>query len=97
MPRFYFHLRDQGHLLEDPEGTDLPDLHAALDEVLRTERELCAEPAGFYGLEFEICDGSGRTMLRVPVQTHGMSRFLSPPANAQEGARSPELQKPYLH
>jgi hypothetical protein len=47
---------------------DLPDLKAALDEVLRTDRELSIQPAGTYGLEFEIADADGKTLLRVPVQ-----------------------------
>ena len=44
MPLFFFHFRDQGHLHEDRKGIDLPDLHAALEEVLRTNRELAGEP-----------------------------------------------------
>ena len=67
MPRFFFHLRDHENLHEDTEGMDLPDLHAALNETLRSEQELVNEPLGVEGLEFEITDSSGRTVLKVPV------------------------------
>jgi hypothetical protein len=65
---FFFHLRDQADLHEDREGIDLSDLHAALDEVLRTNRELAGEPIGIHGFEFEVADSAGRTLLKVPVR-----------------------------
>ena len=68
MPLFFFHFRDQGHLHEDRKGVDLPDLHAALEEVLRTTRELAGEPIGNDGLEFEIADSSGCVVLKVPIK-----------------------------
>ena len=68
MPLFFFHLRDQNYLHQDAEGMDLPDLHAVLEEALRAKRELAVEPVGTYGLEFEITDCQGRTLLKVPVQ-----------------------------
>ena len=68
MPLFFFHIRDQDELYEDGEGIDLPDLHAALDEALRTNRELMREPVEWEGFEFEINDSEGRTLLRMPVQ-----------------------------
>jgi hypothetical protein len=68
MPLFFFHFRDQGHLYEDSEGVDLPDLHAALEEALRTKRELAGEPIGIYRLEFEIADSSGCVVLKVPIK-----------------------------
>ena len=40
MARFYFHLEDNGSLVEDPEGTDLPDLGAARQEAVLAAREL---------------------------------------------------------
>src|SRR3712207_5689096 len=45
MPRYFFHLRNENELHEDSEGMDLPNLNAALDEALRTERELNNQPA----------------------------------------------------
>jgi hypothetical protein len=40
MGRFYFHLKDAGKLLEDPEATDLPDLAAARQEAILAARDL---------------------------------------------------------
>ncbi len=68
MPLYFFHIRDQHYLHEDREGIELPDLQAVLEEALRTDRDLLVEGAGIYGLEFEITDGSGRTVLKVPIQ-----------------------------
>ncbi len=87
MPRFFFHLRDQDHLQEDREGMELPDLQAALQEALRVDRELAISPAGIYGLEFEITDSTGRTLLKVPVQERRRSRSLPPLPEAQERRR----------
>ena len=100
MPRFFFHLRDQHYLHEDCEGTDLPDVKAALDEALRADRKPAVESAGVYGLEFEITDSFGRTLLRVPVHERRRNPDLSPAPRAQEERRrSPpgSSPKPFLH
>jgi hypothetical protein len=68
MPRYFFHIREQHHLHEDEEGTELPDLHAALEEALRSDHALPVELTGIYGLEYEITDSSGKTVLKVPIQ-----------------------------
>ena len=68
MPLFFFHFRDRGHLHEDDKGLDLPDLHAALEEALRTQCELAGELIAGASLEFEIADSSGCVVLKVPIQ-----------------------------
>ncbi len=88
MPRYFFHLRHQDDLLvEDHEGMDLADLQAALEEALRVDRDLAIDPAGVYGLEFEITDTSGKTLLKVPVQERRRSRSLPPLPEAEERRR----------
>ena len=90
MPRFFFHVRDQHYLHEDREGIELPDLQAVLEEALRTDRELAVEPAGLYGLEFEITDSSGRTVLKVPIRERRRNPDLRPPPGRRdEERRSP--------
>ena len=97
MPRYYFHLRNQDELLtEDHEGMELPDLQAALDEALRVDRELTADPAGLYGLEFEITDSTGKPLLKVPVQERRRSRSLPPLPEADERRRGADKKRP-LH
>ncbi len=98
MPRYYFHLHSQeGLLVEDHDGMDLPDLKAALEEALRVDRDLTLDPAGLYGLEFEITDSAGKPLLKVPVQERRRSRSLPPRAEAgSERRRSPDEKKP-LH
>ena len=43
MPRFFFHSRLQGQTYLDPEGSDLPDLTAALAEATRSARDITAD------------------------------------------------------
>ena len=88
MPRYYFHLHSQeGLLVEDHEGMDLPDLKAALEEALRVDRDLTLDPAGLYGLEFEITDSAGKPLLKVPVQERRRSRSLPSLPEAEERRR----------
>ncbi len=87
MPRYFFHIRDQHHLHEDDEGIDLPNLYAVLEEALRTDRELTVDPAGVYGLEFEITDSSGRTVLKVPIQERRRNADLSPAPDTKDLGR----------
>jgi hypothetical protein len=67
MPRYFFHLRGDDLLMEDLEGMDLPNLHAALDEALRVRRELALDATDVGGLAFEVATREGRTLLKVPV------------------------------
>ncbi len=99
MPLFFFHFRDQGHLHEDSKGLDLPDLHAALEEALRTNRELATEPIGSDGLEFEIADSNGEVVLKVPIR----KRRCNPDPRAHHRTRDvewhslPRRGPKYLH
>jgi hypothetical protein len=76
MPRYFIHLRNPDLWLEDCEGRDLPDLHAALEETQKANRSLPAALDGVYGLEFEITDSQGMTLLRVPVRERRCSDGL---------------------
>ena len=87
MPLYFFHIRDRDDLHEDEEGVDLPDLHAVLEEALRTDRELTVEPAGIYGLEFEITDSRGWTVLKVPIQERRRNPDLPPAPGAEDQGR----------
>jgi len=40
MPRYFFNLNDGCNIIPDPEGTDLPDDHAARTHAFRVMREL---------------------------------------------------------
>ena len=95
MAQFFFHVRDQEYLHEDDEGMDLPDLHAALDEVLRADQELGADPIRTDGLEFEITDSQGRTLLKVPVHERCRNHSLPPhPGTEHEERRSSRMIPP---
>ena len=39
MGRFYFHLKQEGHLVTDQEGLEFPSLSEAKQEVLQVARE----------------------------------------------------------
>jgi hypothetical protein len=73
MGRFYFHLRSNGRVIADQEGTDLPDVAAARLEALATARHILAEAIRF-GNEtipeaFVIADSEGRELDTVPLTT----------------------------
>jgi hypothetical protein len=95
MPRFFFHIRDQQYLHEDREGIELPDLQAVLEEALRTDHELAVEPVALYGLEFEITDSDGRTVLKVPIRERRRNPDLpAAPSSRDEERRAPSKRTP---
>lgn len=55
MPRYFFHLYDDGVTL-DPEGRELPTVEAAREEAIRTAREIAREEVadGHLGLNHRI-------------------------------------------
>jgi hypothetical protein len=73
MPAYYFHVRDNGSLLRDPDGIELPDLDAARDEcrklIVSVLREEQRDDELLTGREFQVEDELGRTVLIVPFQS----------------------------
>jgi hypothetical protein len=70
METYYFHIRGNGALFQDEEGMRLPSKRAVLREVLKTRRELARDGDAGRDFEFLIADGTGRTVLRVPLGAH---------------------------
>ncbi|MEE7446915.1 hypothetical protein MRF4_03255 [Methylobacterium radiotolerans] len=72
MPHFYLHIRDGQWLVEDLDGTDLPDLDAARTEAERSARALLeiqqVDGAVLAGQSFEIADASGQVLAVVPLK-----------------------------
>ena len=67
MPLYYLHIRNGDKLEVDPDGTELPDLEAALTEALKVARELVDEVADLgRDAVIEVADRSGETILTVP-------------------------------
>lgn len=70
--RYYFHVRDGDRLLEDPDGSDLPNLDAAREEALAGARLLLSEKLQrgevIDGQRFEITDASGEVLEIVPFK-----------------------------
>ena len=65
--RYYFHLWAQDRFYEDSDGVELPDLHAAWNELIRVDQELRSEPTGMSNVWIEVADAHKRTVLVVPV------------------------------
>ena len=69
VPRFFLHIRDGDELLEDPDGSDHPDLETARAEAIAGARDLLAAQlkAGkpLDGQQIEICDEAGRLLATV--------------------------------
>jgi hypothetical protein len=70
---YYFHIRDDFGVVEDPDGIELPDRIALLLEVIRSGDEFASEGAAYRKMRFEIADANGRTVLVTPVQECGKS------------------------
>jgi hypothetical protein len=67
MPLYYLHIRNGDELEVDPDGAELPNIHAALAEALKVARELTAEIPEYDGSTvIEVADGDGLTVLTVP-------------------------------
>ena len=70
MPRFFMHNRQAERLIEDPDGSNLPDLDAAREEAAVAAREIAAERLragkGLDARRFEIRDEAGRLLATVP-------------------------------
>jgi hypothetical protein len=98
MPRYFFHISNKQVFAEDCEGTDLPDLHVALEHVQATYRQLALKPSDALGLEFTIADSSGRTLLTVPVPEPQHPVWVPPTeALTQAWRSSPAAASGYLH
>lgn len=72
MPAYYFHVRDNGILIRDPDGLDLPDFDAVRAEckrlILSVLREEQISEEFSANREFEVVDDTGRIVLLVPFQ-----------------------------
>jgi len=71
MGRFYFHLKSGDDLIPDEEGTELPDLTAATQEVLGAARELLANAIRWQSLNVPeavvVADETGNTLRVLPL------------------------------
>jgi hypothetical protein len=72
MPAYYFHIRDNGTLIRDPDGLELPDLDAARVEckklILSVLREELIDEQLSANRLFQVEDEIGRTVLVVPFR-----------------------------
>jgi hypothetical protein len=70
MPLFYLHIRRDAVLLEDPGGSDLPDVATAREQALGAVRDLWAsaiiEGEDLSGQMFVIADEHGEQFVLVP-------------------------------
>jgi hypothetical protein len=71
MAAYYFHIRDNGTLIRDPDGIDLPDLEGVRSEIRKLVLSVLQEEDQAdvsTDLEFQIEDASGRIVLVIPFQ-----------------------------
>ena len=72
MPRYFFHIVDGDEIIEDCEGTELPDLEAAVLDALHSARHLLADRIRrgelANGQRFEVRDEAGELVAIVPFQ-----------------------------
>jgi hypothetical protein len=72
MPIFYFEVRDGQNVSHDQEGTDLPDIAAAVAEARYIARDLAIEElkrgSAVDGRQIEILDAERRKCAVFPVR-----------------------------
>lgn len=73
MPKYYFHVRKNGLLEQDPEGAEFPTLEAAYGEAIQAAREMLAEKVLSGGVidghKFEITAEDGTVLRDVPFRS----------------------------
>lgn len=78
MPLFFFHVYADGNLVEDLEGSELPDLAAAHSEAHASARDLLSElikaERVLDGQSIEIADVTGRIVASVPLRSAVLQR-----------------------
>ena len=70
MPIYQFHIRDQQGLILDEDGTELPDVLAALREAMKSANEFLTDASAPTDMAFEITDEAGRLVLTLPIRTY---------------------------
>lgn len=72
MSRYFLNIRDGSDLIEDLEGSILPDIDAACREAMAAARDILAEKVRtgkvVNGQFFEITDETGTVQARVPFK-----------------------------
>jgi hypothetical protein len=71
MPRYFFHIRNGGDLIEDSDGLELTDPATARDECSKAMKEILLEnewQALMGECQFEIVDELGRTIAVLPFR-----------------------------
>jgi hypothetical protein len=72
MPRFFFHIFDQGEAITDEEGMDFPDIDSAIAEARHSARDFAAEcvRSGVVvdGRKIVVQDSQGKTVLEYAVK-----------------------------
>ena len=71
MPRYFFHIRRNGEVIEDGEGMEIPDLDAARDEALASSGDAAFQAFRDKhfnpGDQIEVVNQAGRVVLIFPI------------------------------
>ena len=70
MPLFFFHIKENGEILHDEEGSDYPDLQAARDGSIEGIRQIVSDAVLIGGplrldREMHLEDDAGDTLLKL--------------------------------
>jgi hypothetical protein len=71
MPRYFFHIREEDHIILDTDGAVLPDLNTAREEAVAAAREVLADMMRktLSGQELIICDDRGDELCTIPFSS----------------------------
>ncbi len=68
MAIYYFNIRDEFGLIEDPDGLEFPSRLALFLEVLRSTDEFLEDSVAPTRMRLEITDTQGQTIFITPIQ-----------------------------
>jgi hypothetical protein len=68
MAKYYFNIRDEFGLIEDPDGLEFPSRLALLLEALRSADEFLEDSVAPSRMRLEITDTQGHTIFMTPIQ-----------------------------
>jgi hypothetical protein len=67
MRRYYFHVKKDGHSLDDKSGEAHVTIEAAKRKALQIASELSIEPLTYRGYRVVVVDEDGKTIAGVPI------------------------------
>jgi hypothetical protein len=67
MPRYFFHIKEDGGWVIDPQGEDLPDEDAAREAAEQVASQISADPQAGIDWRITVTNEAGEKVAEVPA------------------------------